>query len=97
MLVLCCHGWPESLLGVTKILPLLAKGGMEHPAIHVIAPALPIQGSRSGMKRKCLGKGVAEVVVHERPGLPRLKSSKLSSFAPVLRHLQVPSNRLQGV
>ncbi len=53
--LLFCHGWPESFLEVTKILPLLTKGGMEHPVFHVIAPSLPNYGFSSGTKRKGFG------------------------------------------
>lgn len=38
--LLFAHGWPGNFLEVTKILPLLVKGGKDHPAFHVVAPSL---------------------------------------------------------
>lgn len=38
--LLFVHGWPGSFEEVTKILPLLVKGGKDHPAFHVVAPSL---------------------------------------------------------
>ena len=38
--LLFVHGWPGSVLEVTKMLPLL-KGGDGKPAFHVVAPSLP--------------------------------------------------------
>jgi uncharacterized alpha/beta hydrolase family protein len=38
--LLFVHGWPGSVLEVTKMLPLL-KGGGGKPAFHVVAPSLP--------------------------------------------------------
>lgn len=38
--LLFVHGWPGSFIEVTKILPLLTKGGKDQPAFHVVAPSL---------------------------------------------------------
>lgn len=38
--LLFVHGWPGSFIEVTKILPLLIKGGQDFPAFHVVAPSL---------------------------------------------------------
>lgn len=46
---------PGSFLEVTKILPLLAGGGKETPAFHVVAPSLPNYGFSSGTKEKGFG------------------------------------------
>ena len=46
---------PGSFVEVTKILPLLANGGKEAPAFHVVAPSLPNFGFSSGIKKKGFG------------------------------------------
>lgn len=38
--LLFVHGWPGSFIEVVKILPLLAQGGKDFPAFHVVAPSL---------------------------------------------------------
>jgi hypothetical protein len=38
--LLFLHGWPGSFIEVTKILPLLVKGGDSAPSFHVVAPSL---------------------------------------------------------
>ena len=40
---------------MTKILPLLANGGKETPAFHIVAPSLPNYGFSSGTKKKGFG------------------------------------------
>ena len=56
--LLFCHGWPGSFLEVTKILPLLTKGGMlgvDQPAFDVVAPSIPNYGFSEGTKKKGFG------------------------------------------
>lgn len=56
--LLFCHGWPGNFLEVTKILPLLTKGGMlgvDSPAFHVVAPSIPNFGFSEGTKKKGFG------------------------------------------
>jgi pimeloyl-ACP methyl ester carboxylesterase len=45
------HGWPGSVIEVTRLLPYLSDGGMHVPAFHVVAPSLPNFGF-SGAIRK---------------------------------------------
>ncbi|KAH9169974.1 alpha/beta-hydrolase [Lactarius sanguifluus] len=39
--LLFVHGWPGSILEVTKVLPLLIAVSADHPSFHVVAPSLP--------------------------------------------------------
>ncbi|KAI0300685.1 alpha/beta-hydrolase [Multifurca ochricompacta] len=39
--LLFVHGWPGSIIEVTKILPLLTANEPGHPSFHVVAPSLP--------------------------------------------------------
>ncbi|KAI9148383.1 alpha/beta-hydrolase [Paramyrothecium foliicola] len=50
--LLFLHGWPGSFLEVTKLLPLLVKGGIDYPAFHVVAPSLIDFGFSSGSLKK---------------------------------------------
>lgn len=49
--LLFCHGWPGSFIEVSKIMPLLTKGGKDGPAFHVVAPSLPNYGFSEGVKK----------------------------------------------
>lgn len=54
--LLSVHGWPGSLLEVTRMLPLL-KGGEGRRAFHVVAPSLPNYAFRGGVKEVSLFLG----------------------------------------
>lgn len=43
---------PGSFLEVSKLLPLLTKGGKDSPAFHVVAPSLPNFGFSSAVTKK---------------------------------------------
>lgn len=43
---------PGSVLEVSKLLPLLTKGGKDSPAFHVVAPSLPNYGFSSVVTKK---------------------------------------------
>ena len=49
--LLFLHGWPSSFLEVTKMLPLLADGGKDGAAFHVVAPSLIDFGFSSASKK----------------------------------------------
>lgn len=51
--LLFCHGWPDSFMEVTKMLPLL-KGGNGRPAFDVVAPILPNYFWSEGVKKVSL-------------------------------------------
>ena len=53
--LLFVHGWPGHIQEVTKILPLLVKGGKESPAFDVVAPSLPNYGFSEGVSKKGFG------------------------------------------
>ncbi|KAI0259496.1 alpha/beta-hydrolase [Gloeopeniophorella convolvens] len=60
--LLFVHGWPGSFIEVTKILPLLTAGGLDHPSFHVVAPSLPgYAWSSTVLKRGFRGKQYAEL------------------------------------
>lgn len=46
---------PGNFLEVAKILPLLAGGGKDSPAFHIVAPSLPNFGFSEGTKRRGFG------------------------------------------
>ena len=46
---------PGNFLEVEKILPLLAEGGKESPAFHIVAPSLPNFGFSEGTKKRGFG------------------------------------------
>ncbi len=46
---------PGSFIEVTKLLPLLNKGGASLPAFHIVAPSLPNFGFSSGITKKGFG------------------------------------------
>ncbi|KAH8588636.1 epoxide hydrolase [Bisporella sp. PMI_857] len=50
--LLFLHGWPGSIIEVTKILPELIKGGKDFPAFHVVAPSLIDFGFSSASNKK---------------------------------------------
>ncbi|KAK2880057.1 hypothetical protein FQN49_000604 [Arthroderma sp. PD_2] len=56
--LLFIHGWPGSFLEVSKLLPLLTKGGEGQPAFNVVAPSLPNFGFSEGIKKR--GFGIAQ-------------------------------------
>lgn len=49
--LLFAHGWPGSFIEITKLLPLLVKGGERGPAFHVVAPSLLNFGFSDGVAK----------------------------------------------
>ncbi|KAH9018182.1 Alpha/Beta hydrolase protein [Lactarius deliciosus] len=50
--LLFVHGWPGSILEVTKVLPLLTSVSADHPSFHVVAPSLPGYAWSEGVLEK---------------------------------------------
>ncbi|KAH9169978.1 Alpha/Beta hydrolase protein [Lactarius sanguifluus] len=50
--LLFVHGWPGSILEVTKVLPLLTAVSADHPSFHVVAPSLPGYAWSEGVLEK---------------------------------------------
>lgn len=57
--LLFVHGWPGGFFEVTKLLPLLAEGGSNFPAFHIVAPSLPNYGFSEGVSK--VGKAECEM------------------------------------
>ncbi|KAH9029802.1 Alpha/Beta hydrolase protein [Lactarius deliciosus] len=50
--LLFVHGWPGSIIEVTKVLPLLTSVSADHPSFHVVAPSLPGYAWSEGVLEK---------------------------------------------
>ncbi|GJJ12893.1 hypothetical protein Clacol_007139 [Clathrus columnatus] len=64
--LLFVHGWPGSVLEVSKILPKLTSPATgSAPAFHVVAPSLPGYGFSEGSKKKGFGLSQYAEVCHK--------------------------------
>ncbi|KAL1744507.1 Alpha/Beta hydrolase protein [Schizophyllum fasciatum] len=63
--LLFVHGWPGSVLEVTKILPLLTQKGPATPSFHVVAYSLPGFGFSEAAKKRGFGVGKMAEVGHK--------------------------------
>jgi len=70
--LLFLHGWPGSFIEVTKILPVLGKGGEDFPAFHVVAPSLIDFGFSSASRKVSV--------------LKLLNNPKTNAFTEIFQH-----------